>query len=648
MKKLIFNFAIILSFTALCLTSCKDEDDDAPISGTGGDLTGVWRYAAGDEASGEAGGNYGIRINSNGRVEKVSINGTSVTPLHDYAEGIITNISGNSFNIVGIDGSKTGSFEKESFITPEYGRFVVSNKMRFQFGVRDMSPSDGCPLNGTFVAVGGGSSNEAPPRDNNLIGEWTTQFEMESISFSDQSLSGFDNYGVADWYTDNNTLYVCPSNASYSNSYSYSINGDQLTISKYNGTTTTYSRRGSNSYTHDTELLGSWTLPFGTSTVTFSEESITGLGFWVSIWATEGNQIKMKTGSDIVTYYYNIYDNKLTLRDASTMTWTTYARPDSYTRDAKLMGDWTTTFGTSNLTFTEQDIVGLNVLVSAWYSENDKIYVLSNYNVITYYYKFDNDKLNIREESSSAWTTYMRPGSFTAPQGNCGELGGLWAMSTSDFDFVYGNGNVDGLYFNTDGKIVPTYISETALNSVSQSDAISVITSASNGSFTAIGPNGEFSGTYAIDTTIVFRDNMPMLWIQLSITSSTLYFTIDNHSWQTTYVKLRDINGIAVYENCHDWNLSGIWTRQYYDESNNLFTEYFNFNNDSMYFYTVDKYGNRVVDQTNLWAAAYFGGANWLALKNPNVNNVSGYQYEIYNNDLYIYANGSWLQYQRP
>lgn len=306
MKKLIFNFAIILSFTALCLTSCKDEDDDAPISGTGGELTGVWRQIQGNTLS-----NNGIRINSNGRVEKVTISGTAATALHDYAEGIITSVSGNSFQIVGLDGQKSGSFQKETSVEVRDDHFVAESRVRFSFGIREVSAGDGFSLSGSYVKVGG-SSGDQLEKDSQLMGRWEKEFGLNAF-IVDNSYIADDGSQFTDWYTKDGTLYLYSADSGIL-TYSYRVDNDQLTIKK-GYSEQTYARAGSYTLPKDAQLKGNWVQPFGTDYLYISEESVTHNTDSYKNWYTEGNTLYLLTfGNQKETHTYSIDNDKLSIR----------------------------------------------------------------------------------------------------------------------------------------------------------------------------------------------------------------------------------------------------------------------------------------------------------------------------------------------
>lgn len=227
------KYYITLLAVVCSLYSCKEEDDQAMV-GTGANLTGVWTLLS-DEGplTDENGLSYGMRITEDGKIQKVKFSGTSVIPLSDHAEGIITSHSGNSFHVTGIDGEGIGKYTMDTVLRVIDNKYTACIQMQFYAGVPDAVPSDSeYPISNIYIKESSANPTmQSLPieRDNNLFGEWVEQFGSGTYAID---ATGMVKNGaqVLDWCTYKDQLYILHTvlGATFEVVLYYNVSADKL------------------------------------------------------------------------------------------------------------------------------------------------------------------------------------------------------------------------------------------------------------------------------------------------------------------------------------------------------------------------------------------------------------------------------------
>ncbi len=247
MRRIKYYFTLL---AVVCsLYSCKDEDDQAMV-GTGANLTGVWTLLS-DEGplTDENGLSYGMRITEDGKIQKVKFSGTSVVPLSDHAEGIITSHSGNSFHVTGIDGEGVGNYTMDTVIRVIDNKYASCIQMKFYAGVPDAVPSDSeYPISNTYIKESSANPTmQSLPveRDSKLYGEWVEQFGTGTYTID---ATGMVQNGaqILDWCTYKGKLYTLHTilDATYEVALNYSVSDDKLVTNSSSTGKKEYVRKG--------------------------------------------------------------------------------------------------------------------------------------------------------------------------------------------------------------------------------------------------------------------------------------------------------------------------------------------------------------------------------------------------------------------
>lgn len=242
-RYIIFILAIATSIT---FYSCKDEDD-SPMTGDGGVLTGVWTLLdpSTENPYETETASYGLKIKSDGKIQTVKISNGKISETRDYAIGMIMNFNGNSFDVKGIDKDGKGQFQLDTTIRiVDNKKFVPYLAMRLSSTVfsKEYFSDINIKVDGGYYLKdydhNSSMSQISAQRDSKLYGDWTLQDQdLKTLySFSADKMS-INDKKMIDWCTNKGYLYVInyiaideTSQLNLIQSFTYNVSGNTLTL----------------------------------------------------------------------------------------------------------------------------------------------------------------------------------------------------------------------------------------------------------------------------------------------------------------------------------------------------------------------------------------------------------------------------------
>lgn len=242
-RYIIFILAIATSIT---FYSCKDEDD-SPLTGDGGVLTGVWTLLNPETENPYENGSasYGLNIKPDGKIQTVKIKNNALNVTCDYAIGMITGFNGNKFSIKGINNDGKGQYQFDTTIRiVDNKKFVPYLAMHLTsdiFGKEYFADIDAKVDGGYYLKDYDNNSSMSrleAKRDANLYGDWTLQDQdLKTLySFSADKMS-INDKKMIDWCTNKGHLYVInyiaideTSQLNLIQSFTYNISGNTLKL----------------------------------------------------------------------------------------------------------------------------------------------------------------------------------------------------------------------------------------------------------------------------------------------------------------------------------------------------------------------------------------------------------------------------------
>lgn len=219
---------LLMSFWAIGVSSCKDEDDDI-IAGNGGVLTGVWvAETSGDEETGEFGD--GLLISKDGKIERIKVVGESYEYVSDYTEAIITDvISDKSLKLKGVRGNGTGDYELSETISVIDGKYASTPRLYFKSSI--VQGTSGNDYYVKLKSLNPDMVTSEVERDSRIFGEWVQSFGDQTCTISTNSMIK-NGVLMADWCTSGGKLYYLSSYGDmvFNSSSEYSISNGVLKI----------------------------------------------------------------------------------------------------------------------------------------------------------------------------------------------------------------------------------------------------------------------------------------------------------------------------------------------------------------------------------------------------------------------------------
>lgn len=324
-------------------------------------------------------------------------------------------------------------------------------------------------------------------------------------------------------------------------------------------------------------------------------------------------------------------------------------------RDEDLMGEWVQSFGDNSYEFSESSIVVNGYSYKDWYTSDGMLYLSTNVGDLEFYleipYRIEEGALDMDG------TTYIRPSDKVV--GEPGDLEGVWMKCNSSYLYYVDNSLYYGMKVDADGNLTnPRFSTSLSLDN-SKVKKEMIITSASDGKFTAETKSGSTKGTYSVDTVVFFSQNAKkyVKMVHLQILSSGYSYNLagDNNSATSLvghYLKVIEPDGSYCDISSVASNLIGTWSLDFYSETESG-TQYFIFNQDGTMCIRSKYDDGKVTNDYYYYGPAFLSSVLSELYIRPTNNTTDAYEntfeWFISGTTLYIRFKGEshWFFYEK-